>query len=115
QLGFPCAAGRNPAFETHAAAAGLPVLPLPLYRVEADPAPALPPEPLDVLLFGAPSAVAAFRDGTWRPAGVRHCAIGPTTAQALRDAGLPVDAAAAGASIAAIVQTLREVHHVRPS
>ncbi|MBM4061895.1 MAG: hydroxymethylbilane synthase, partial [Planctomycetes bacterium] len=45
RIGFPCAADRNPGFEAGAAAAGLLVLPLPLYRVEADPAPALPPEP----------------------------------------------------------------------
>lgn len=114
-IAFPCAAGRNPAFESETAAAGLTVLPLPLYRVEADPAPTLPAHDPDALLFSAPSAVAAFRDLAWRPASSHFCAIGPTTAAALREAGLRVDAAASGAAIDAIVTALTEVHHARSS
>lgn len=113
-IGFPCADGRNPAFENDATAAGFAVVALPVYRVEADPEFRAPAQPFDVLLFAAPSAVAAFHNSAWRPV-ARHCAIGPTTAAALREAGLRVDAAAAGASIGAIVTALTEVHHARPS
>jgi hydroxymethylbilane synthase len=114
-IAFPCALGRHHAFERDAAAAGLAVHAAPLYRVEPDPAPRLPTQPVDVLLFTAPSAVAAYGTGSWRPANVRHCAIGPTTAQALRDAGLRVDAAAARAALDAIVPALSEVQHARSS
>jgi uroporphyrinogen-III synthase/uroporphyrinogen III methyltransferase/synthase len=114
-IGFPCALGRNPGFETDAAAAGLQVHALPVYRIEHDPQARVPDRAPHALLFTSPSSVAAFRDSTWRPAGARFCAIGPTTAQALRDADLPVAAAATSASTGAIVQALTEIHHARSS
>jgi hydroxymethylbilane synthase len=114
-IGFPCAAGRNPAFEQGAAAAGLTVHAVPVYRVEPVAEPALPAGDVDVILFTAPSAVAAWRGGAWRPAGARLAAIGPTTGAALRDAGLRVDAEAANGSAAAVVAALRELCHARSS
>jgi len=114
-LGFPCAEGRNPVFEAAAAHAGLVVLPLPLYRIEANADARLPAVPPDVVLFTAPSAVAAFRSHRVQFAGTRLVAIGPTTAAAMHGAGLVVDAAASSAAIGPIVTALCEVHHARSS
>jgi hydroxymethylbilane synthase len=114
-IGVPCAMGRNPGFETDATAAGLRVLALPIYRIENDPQARFPDRAPHALLFASPSCVHAFRDSGWRPAGARFCAIGPTTAEALRSAGLPVAAAATSASTAAILEALTEIHHARPS
>jgi len=110
-IGFPCAAGRQRHFENLAAQRRLRVLPLPLYRTVAiagAPRPATAP---DVVLLPSPSAVAAYVANDWRPAHARLCAIGPTTAAAMRRAGLPVAAAAAVAEPTALVAALAEVHH----
>jgi hydroxymethylbilane synthase len=114
RIGFPCAAGRQPDFETAAAQRGLAVLPLPVYRTvevaDAEP----PAHPPDVVLLTSPSAVAAFAARQWRPGSARLCAIGPTTAAAMQRAGLPIAAAAAAAEPKALIAALThlgEVHH----
>ncbi|MCC6671846.1 MAG: hydroxymethylbilane synthase [Planctomycetes bacterium] len=106
-VGFPCALERHAGLERDAAAAGLRVVPLPLYRTVADPAAPDARGPADVVLLTSPSAVRAWLQRPRRPV-VRHCvAIGPATAAAMRDAGLRVAAEAPRADLAPVVAALR--------
>jgi uroporphyrinogen-III synthase len=71
----------------------------------------------DVLTFASPSAAANFAAlcGPDDLAGVRRRAkiavIGPTTADAVRNAGLPVDIIAGEATAAALVRGIEEYYN----
>lgn len=85
QVTMPCAVRRHGGFEERAAAAGLDVLALPVYRlVDAPRAAADVPRDLDAFLFTSPSAVEAWSDATSGRVDVPAIAIGETTAAALR-------------------------------
>ncbi len=90
---FPCALDRHPGFETELSAAGVAVLPAPVYRVEPLQGVEWPRDRYDAMVLTSPSAVAAA-SRLERPAAGVVVAIGATTAEALRELGeSPVTAA----------------------
>src|SRR5262245_42647063 len=108
---FPCAEEHHGDLEAGLAAAGIAVAALPLYRCEALAAAAVRAPAGAVLVFTSPSAVRAY--ATAHRASDAHCvALGPTTAQALRAAGLPCAATAATATAGDLVRAIRELSHV---
>lgn len=69
------------------------VIPWEVYSTQADPQGAPSPPHAQALVFTSPSAVHVLRASlSSPPPGVHLIAFGPTTAQAMRDAGLPVHA-----------------------
>lgn len=109
RVAMPCAIERHGGFEARATAAGLDVLPLPVYRlVEAPRAAADVPASLDAFVFTSPSAVTAWRDATGGRGDVAAIAIGETTAAALREQGfgrvIPLSRPTPAALVAAIAE-----------
>jgi uroporphyrinogen-III synthase len=121
---LPCAEGARDVLADGLRRAGARVDVLPIYRTVPAPvdAAALRAElacgALDALTFASPSAARAFAghlDGASRTAALRalRVAIGPATAEALREAGLDPDAMAAEPGAAGIVRALAEARTAR--
>ena len=71
-----------------------------------------PPPPFDVATFASPSALRAFVERLGRAclSGAYVAVIGPTTAAAAAALGVPVDAMPPTPSVAALVQSLVQLH-----
>jgi uroporphyrinogen III methyltransferase/synthase len=120
----PCAEGARDVLAEGLRRAGARVDVLPIYRTIPAPVDAaglraeLRAGALDALSFASPSAARAFAghlDAESRAAALRalRVAIGPATADALREAGLAPDAVAAEPSAAGIVRALVEARAAR--
>ncbi len=88
-----CGRAHRDEFRRTLAGSGIRVLAVVVYRVGETPAadlPPLPPEPPRVVLLTSPRAARAYlHASSGRFAGVPHLALGPTTASAAIEAGLP--------------------------
>lgn len=89
--------------------AGIAVTSVPLYRTTpiASPRPQ-PDHAVDYVVFTSPSSVAGWLLGGAHPQGARCISIGPTTSQALVDAGLTVFAQASKPSLAGLLAAILE-------
>ncbi len=90
---WPCAQASQPGFADNLSAAGADVIEWPVYATEAVPPWTLQgrlerPSSFDAVVFAAPSAVKSLRDAWPEPWTFAAIAIGPTTADALRQTGM---------------------------
>jgi len=107
---FPCAEERHGDLEAGLAAAGVAVEPLLLYRTEPVRGVNVTFAPGTAVVFTSPSAVRAWAAEP-RPAGARCIAFGPTTAVALRRAGIPCAAVSTDATAADLVRAVESSSH----
>jgi uroporphyrinogen-III synthase len=122
---FPCAAGAREALPTALRLAGAVVDEAVLYDTVPDPiggarlAAALAEDAIDAITLASPSAVEALlaHAAVELVARARLVTIGPTTSEAVRDAGLPVAAEArrAGAQALAMAVAAAFNEYVDPS
>ena len=87
------------------------------YRTVVAP-PAAPPPPADVIAFTSPSTVEGFVQTLGQrplPAHVRIACIGPITAKAARDAGLPVHGVATTYTTEGLIDAIRRLLPPAPS
>lgn len=90
---WPCAQNSLPEFADALSVAGMNVIEWPIYATESIPPWALQarlerPSTFDAVVFAAPSAVKSLRDAWPQPWSFAAVAIGQTTADALRQAGV---------------------------
>ena len=103
-------AGRQPDLERILREGGRRVTAVAVYQTRAVAGAELPDGPWDYTIFTSPSAVRAFCEAGHRLGG-RSLAIGPTTANEMRDSGLPPTAIAGGPTPQALVRNILELEH----
>ncbi len=105
---FPCAAHRHPAFERAMVSFGYQVRAVPVYDSGAIEHVKLPEQEFDAVIFTSPSAARAFKEVGQQLKG-HYLGLGPTTAEAMAEMGLPLAGVAKRPTASSLVSLIKEL------